>query len=112
MKPTYEELTVQLANAESKCRELAAENAHMQQVIGDVQTLYYESDGIVGYHLNGDIAKWDDVMPDLWSETPATDAFLAEVRASVIPEGYVLVPQEMHLSKVCFHMGIKAPAVK
>lgn len=24
MKPTYEELTVQLANAESKCRELAA----------------------------------------------------------------------------------------
>ncbi|HEF0077825.1 TPA: hypothetical protein R8G76_003127 [Citrobacter youngae] len=81
MKPTYEELTVQLANAESKCRGLAAENAHMQQVIGDVQTLYYESDGIVGYHLNGDIAKWDDVMPDLWSETPATDAFLAEVRA-------------------------------
>jgi len=24
VKPTYEELTVQLANAESKCRELAA----------------------------------------------------------------------------------------
>ncbi|ENZ4282639.1 hypothetical protein ACGKJM_000926 [Citrobacter farmeri] len=64
--------------------QLAAENAHMQQVIGDVQTLYYESDGIVGYHLNGDIAKWDDVMPDLWAETPATDAFLAEVRASAI----------------------------
>ncbi|EDS5755957.1 hypothetical protein NIN28_000605 [Salmonella enterica] len=67
---------------EQKCAALAAENAHMQQVIGDVQTLYYESDGIVGYHLNGDIAKWDDVMPDLWSEAPATDAFLAEVRAS------------------------------
>ncbi|ECF6076752.1 hypothetical protein FNH47_22780 [Salmonella enterica subsp. houtenae] len=66
---------------EQKCAALAAENAHMQQVIGDVQTLYYESDGIVGYHLNGDIAKWDDVMPDLWSEAPATDAFLAEVRA-------------------------------
>lgn len=66
---------------EQKCAALAAENAHMQQVIGDVQTLYYESAGIVGYHLNGDIAKWDDVMPDLWSEAPATDAFLAEVRA-------------------------------
>ncbi|MCZ7839666.1 hypothetical protein LRB91_12670 [Leclercia adecarboxylata] len=26
--------------------------------------------------------------------TPATDAFLAEVRASAIPEGYVLVPVE------------------
>jgi hypothetical protein len=70
-----------LAESEARCAALAAENAHMQQVIGDVQTLYYESDGIVGYHLNGDIAKWDDVMPDLWSETPATDAFLAEVRA-------------------------------
>lgn len=66
---------------EQKCAALAAENAHMQQVIGDVQTLYYESDGIVGYHLNGDIAKWDDVIPDLWSEAPSTDAFLAEVRA-------------------------------
>nr|DAU58078.1 MAG TPA: hypothetical protein [Caudoviricetes sp.] len=73
MKPSYEEL-------EAKCLALAAENAHMQQVIGDVQTLYYESDGIVGYHLNGDIAKWDDVMPDLWAETPSTDAFLAEVK--------------------------------
>lgn len=90
MKPSYEEL-------EAKCLALAAENAHMQQVIGDVQTLYYESDGIVGYHLNGDIAKWDDVMPDLWAETPATDAFLAEVRDSAILEGYALVPQQIFL---------------
>ncbi|MCL7684934.1 hypothetical protein M8356_22095, partial [Citrobacter youngae] len=29
MKPTYEELAVQLANAESKCRGLAAENAYL-----------------------------------------------------------------------------------
>lgn len=44
------------------------------------------------------------------AETPSTDAFLAEVRASAIPEGYVLVPQEMHLSSeamegICFHCG-------
>lgn len=65
---------------------LAAENAFMQQVIGEVQILYYESDGIVGYHLNGEVAKWDDVMPDLWAETPATDAFLAEVRAQGVEE--------------------------
>lgn len=31
------------------------------------------------------------------NETPATDAFLAEVRASVIPEGYALVPQQIFL---------------
>ncbi|EOW2332768.1 hypothetical protein ACNY92_004486 [Citrobacter freundii] len=30
MKPTYEELAVQLANAESKCRELTAENAGLK----------------------------------------------------------------------------------
>ena len=71
------QLEVQLVRSNA----LAAENAHMQQVIGEVQILYYESDGIVGYHLNGEVAKWDDVMPDLWAETPATDAFLAEVRA-------------------------------
>ncbi|EAB8269608.1 hypothetical protein YJ28_06215 [Salmonella enterica subsp. enterica] len=29
--------------------------------------------------------------------TPATDAFLAEVRASAIPEGYALVPQQIFL---------------
>lgn len=74
MKPTYEQLEQQLA-------AVVAENAHMQQVIGDVQTLYYESDGIVGYHPNGDVAKWDDVMPDLWAETPATDAAIANIQA-------------------------------
>jgi hypothetical protein len=30
-------------------------------------------------------------------DTTATDAFLAEVRASAIPEGYVLVPQQIFL---------------
>lgn len=30
-------------------------------------------------------------------ETPATDDFLAEVRASTIPDGYVLVPQQIFL---------------
>ncbi|RSK52311.1 hypothetical protein EJE23_21100 [Enterobacter chengduensis] len=43
-------------------------------------------------------------------KTPTTNTFLAEVRASAIPEGYVLVPQEMHLSSeamegICFHCG-------
>lgn len=71
------QMDVQLARSNA----LAAENAHMQQIISEVQKLYYESDGITGYHLNGEVAKWDDVMPDLWAETPATDAFLAEVRA-------------------------------
>ncbi|HFG5644987.1 TPA: hypothetical protein ACGH02_004622 [Salmonella enterica subsp. enterica serovar Korkeasaari] len=38
-----------------------------------------------------------DTWMDDFTETPATDAFLAEVRASAIPEGYVLVPQQIFL---------------
>ncbi|MEB6521127.1 hypothetical protein MXM63_09240 [Citrobacter portucalensis] len=45
------DLAVQLANAESKCRELAAENAVLKTCV------------------------------DGWCDMPATDAFLAEVRA-------------------------------
>ncbi|HFU9122067.1 TPA: hypothetical protein ACH7KE_002754 [Escherichia coli] len=38
---------------------------------------------------------FSDALNDI--ETTATDAFLAEVRASSIPEGYVLVPQQIFL---------------
>ncbi|EHC6359744.1 hypothetical protein J0X73_003306 [Salmonella enterica] len=38
-----------------------------------------------------------DTWVDNFTETPATDAFLAEVRASAIPEGYALVPQQIFL---------------
>jgi hypothetical protein len=32
--------------------------------------------------LNGDIATWEEILPEINDiETPATDAFLAEVRA-------------------------------
>ncbi|WP_080170948.1 hypothetical protein [Salmonella enterica] len=38
-----------------------------------------------------------DTWVDDFTETPATDAFLAEVRASATPEGYALVPQQIFL---------------
>lgn len=69
MKQTYEELAVQLANAESKCRELAAENVELKS---DRDTLarYWIEDG-------GD----EECAMSYCEQTPATDAFLAEVRA-------------------------------
>ncbi|MDM2814453.1 MULTISPECIES: hypothetical protein [Citrobacter] len=103
MKPTYEELerqleesrrefrssdatihnlelkltdmAVQLANAESKCRELAADNSAIK-VMNDCL-----SEELRGYESNG--AFDGPKMHLLWwkAETPATDAFLAEVRA-------------------------------
>ena len=69
------ELAVQLANAESKCRELAAECKTLSRFISGSC-----------YVFDGD---HDDDMPDEFIDashympivTPATDAFLAEVRA-------------------------------
>lgn len=42
-----------------------------------------------------DLKDGDDVYFRV--ENPATDVFLAEVRASAIPEGYALVPQQIFL---------------
>lgn len=61
--------------------DVTAENVGLKNTISGVQEVYYKSDGVVGYHLIGDIAKWEDVMPDLWAETPATDAYLAGIKS-------------------------------
>ncbi|MGM8874336.1 hypothetical protein ACS6OA_08975 [Enterobacter hormaechei subsp. steigerwaltii] len=61
MKPTYEEL-------EAKCAALAAENAGLKESRKNLAEFIHEELD-AGYPLNMNI------------ETPATDAFLAEVRA-------------------------------
>lgn len=63
----FTELTVQLANAESKCRELAAENAGLNKFI--------KSDCWIWDDKSEEYFDAADCMP----ETPATDAYLAEV---------------------------------
>ncbi|EKK0998795.1 hypothetical protein PJ960_001060 [Escherichia coli] len=68
--------------AHEKFSALAAENAGMKEVINEVRSIIANSHGVSGWHQNGDIAEWDEVLPEIDSvETPATDAFLAEVRA-------------------------------
>lgn len=125
------DMAVQLAKAESKCMELAAENVVKHEFIktcflasadgasmdgDDIQKLG-ERLGLFGRetyqpvlhgYICGHEAGEDTVY--VMKKTPATDSFLAEVRASAIPEGYVLVPKEMHLSAeamegICFHCG-------
>ena len=81
------EQAVQLANAESKCRELAAENAGLN---GFGKTLSEMHEGLNGsgtgiqgeYEATCQQVTLDAAM-DAFDEieTPATDAFLAEVRA-------------------------------
>ncbi|ASK00167.1 hypothetical protein [Citrobacter freundii] len=70
------DMAVQLANAESKCRELAAENAEMRSSI----------DATIGWQESTDPENGESVRMLVDIKTPATDAFLAEVRASAVSD--------------------------
>lgn len=84
------DMAVQLANAESKCRELAAENAGLKGVVSEINNeLYGQGFQVSGWHLNGALEPLDNWFTDNgWGEqeTPATDAFLAEVRARAVDD--------------------------
>ncbi|ECC1605467.1 hypothetical protein FNI14_05685 [Salmonella enterica subsp. salamae] len=74
------------ADLEEKCAALAAENAGLKK--SEVEFNEY------CLHECEDVG---DTWVDDFTETPATDTFLAEVRASAIPEGYAFVPQQIFL---------------
>ncbi|MDE5192623.1 hypothetical protein PYX08_20135 [Citrobacter freundii] len=77
------DLAVQLANAESKCRELAAENVTLNDKMNKLATwpgIEFYSSAWEFCNLDGNDAL--EFMCDV--KTPATDVFLAEVRASAI----------------------------
>lgn len=107
----YNYMAVQLANAESKCRELAAECAGMKAAFDKPQAY-------LSWHAIP--PTWEDPLPcgeyldvhddaghknsdgtDCWPvyakpeiETPETDSFLAEVRA----QGVEMFAQSLHVS--------------
>ena len=98
MKPTYEELAVQLANAESKCRELTAENAGLK----NPENWLSQSD--YGYEAS-EVATQNGATEDESLRagmiaiinrigTPATDAFLAEVRAQGVDMFALMLAEE------------------
>lgn len=102
-------MAVQLANAESKCRELAAENGALKKFCEDAAfDADYESE------LLGERGGFVDGLSLV--KTPATDAFLAEVRAQVVDAAIEaaknLVAQEYEYkdfkaaqSDCCMHPG-------
>lgn len=108
VRSKYEELqsqnadmAVQLANAESKCRELAAENSALKNPDNWLSQSDYGYEAAEVATQNG-ATEDESLRAGMVAiinriETPATDAHLAEVRASAIPEGYVLVPQQIFL---------------
>ncbi|HCK2278877.1 TPA: hypothetical protein NY435_001611 [Escherichia coli] len=80
-----EYLVRKFAEAEAKCAAMAAENAAMHETIAAVRSVADNSSGIAGWHLNGDIATWEEILPEINDiETPATDALLAEIERKAI----------------------------
>lgn len=87
--------------AHEKFSELAAENAGLKAICDDRRR--FIMNGVQMGYIKVPAAETD---PDLETiriaispqkPIPATDAFLSEIRASSIPEGYVLVPQQIFL---------------
>ncbi|ECJ2698361.1 hypothetical protein NRJ24_000964 [Salmonella enterica] len=79
------DMAVQLANSESKCRELAAENAGLKKAadFATADDMWIEqTDGMLDYRY---VDWYVDVMKAAM-ETPATDALLAEVRAQGVEQ--------------------------
>ncbi|HBB2249776.1 TPA: eae-like domain protein [Escherichia coli] len=103
--------------AHEKFSALAAENAVMLETIEAVRSVADNSSGIAGWHLNGDIATWEEILPEINDiETTATDTFLDEVRAqgvdAAIEAAKNLVAQEYEYkdfkaaqSDCCMHPG-------
>ncbi|ROX14633.1 hypothetical protein [Escherichia coli] len=112
-----EYLVRKFAEAQAKISALAAENEAMHETIEAVRSVADNSSGIAGWHLNGDIATWEEILPEINDiETPATDAFLDEVRAqgvdAAIEAAKNLVAQEYEYkdfkaaqSDCCIHPG-------
>lgn len=89
---------VQLANAESKCRELAAENAGLKAICEDRRT--FIMNGVQLGYIQVPTVETDPALETIrvavspQEPTPATDACLAEVRA----QGVEMAMDHMHSS--------------
>lgn len=100
------DMAVQLANAESKCRELAAENAMQKagaEKARDEMEGHHDTDGLFSYDADGEqmdaLLRLCDAQGSIDEligiKTPATDAFLDEVRAKSRKEGAYFVANRM-----------------
>lgn len=74
--------------------QLAAENVGMRETIDAVRGVADNSSGIAGYHLNGDIAKWSEILPEIDDiETPATDRIVTAQRSAFVDEAVAKITE-------------------
>ncbi|HGV9257950.1 TPA: hypothetical protein ACNOIS_005553 [Klebsiella oxytoca] len=68
-------------------KQLAAENVAIRETIEAVRGVADNSSGIAGWHLNGEIAQWSEILPEIDDiETPATDRIVAGIKADGVEE--------------------------
>lgn len=83
----YAELEKKYEALVAESAALKAENCIQDFIIAAVKDLVRESDGVTGYHRNGDVATWDEVLPELsHSETPTTTQAINEIKARGVEE--------------------------
>ncbi len=81
---------------------LAAENVAMRETIETVRGVADNSSGIAGWHLNGEIAQWSEILPEIDDiEIPATDRIVAEAEARGVEKAIA------HLEKKFSNIGVQ-----
>lgn len=80
------DMAVQLANSESKCRELAAENHTARNAVQVFCDVVGENTDVICEEVGQDGVKPILAAMCATGNMPATDAFLAEVRAQGVDE--------------------------
>lgn len=83
-------------------KQLAAENVAMRETIEAVRGVADNSSGIAGWHLNGEIAQWSEILPEIDDiEIPATDRIVAEAEARGVEKAIV------HLEKKFSNIAVQ-----
>ncbi|EPS9632107.1 hypothetical protein ACVNA6_002963 [Klebsiella aerogenes] len=68
-------------------QQLAAENVAIRETIEAVRGVADNSSGIAGWHLNGEIAQWSEILPEIDDiETPDTDRIVAGIKADGVEQ--------------------------
>lgn len=90
-----DEPDLQVSEIESLRQQLAecqATNWKLREALDAVQQVANRSEGIAGWHLNGDIASWDSILPEvdealaLPNDATALNELIAERTASLTSE--------------------------
>lgn len=91
-----------LTALKAQVEQLAAENVAIRETIEAVRGVADNSSGIAGWHLNGEIAQWSEILPEIDDiETPATDRILAEAEARGVEKAIA------HLEKKFSNIGVQ-----